>query len=141
MHPDILDSFEAGWNALGTDMQRKWQAFGHKFNSAWRSWAYVAFQQIKDKLRPKNPEHIYYDNLLKFAHNDVAELIMSKLPHSGSLFGLPNVIGTQDLRGKITEVVTEMVIRKEIGNTLDKLKKEIDQDGIDVLRKYLREYK
>jgi hypothetical protein len=140
VHPEILDTFEAGWNALGTDMQQKWQAFGHKYNPRWRSWAHVAFEQIKDKLRQKKGAPIYYKNLLEFVHNEVADRITSKLPHSGSLFGLPDILGTRDIRGEIAEVVTEMVMWKEIGKFIQKLKEETDRDGLDALRKYLLEY-
>ena len=140
MHPEILDTFEAGWNALGTDVQQKWQAFGHKYNSAWKSWAHVAFEQIQDEFRRKK-ERLFYSTLLEFAKEEVTDLIKSNLPHSGSLFGLPNIAGTRDIRGEITEVVAEMIIRKEIAKFIQRLKEDIEKDGLDALRKYLSEYK
>lgn len=138
-----MDTFEAGWNALGADIQNKWQAFGHKNLAMWRSWAHIAFKKMEHEFRLKAKEKPggYYIKLSEFAHNEVADLVMSNLHHSGSLFSLPNILGTQDIRGRIANVVTEMVIRKETRDFIQKLKKEIERDGLDVFRKYLSEYK
>lgn len=140
VHPEILDTFEAGWNALGTDVQQKWQAFGHKFNPTWRSWAHVAFQQIQHEFRRRNGE-LFYKRFLEFANEEVTDLIKSNLGHSGSLFGLPNITGTLDIRGEMAQVVAEMVIRKETVKFIQRLKQDIERDGLDALRKYLSEYK
>ena len=50
VHPEILDTFEAGWKALGTKRQQKWESFGHKFGPVWRSWPHVASEDIRDDL-------------------------------------------------------------------------------------------
>ena len=89
----------------------------------------------------RKKERPYYKDLLEFATNEVADLIRSNLSHSGSLFGLPHITGTRDIRGEITGVVAEMIIRKEIANFIQRLKEDIERDGLDALRKYLSEYK
>jgi hypothetical protein len=141
VHPEILDSFEAGWNALGTDMQQEWQAFGHDYNPAWRSWAHVAFVQIRREFVKKRGKPVGYRDLLEFAHDEVANLISSKLTHSGSLFGLPNIPGTQDICDDVSRLVTEIIVRKEVGGFIERLKEETERDGLIALRKYLSEYK
>jgi hypothetical protein len=141
-HPEILDAFEAGWNALGTDLQQEWQAFGHDYvNSIWKSWAHIAFNQIRGKISEKRREPLYYSDLQEFAHNEVANLISSKLIHSGSLFGVLNIPGTQDIRTEVTSLVAEIVIRKEVGKFIERLKEETERDGLMALNKYLLEYK
>lgn len=139
MHPEILDTFEAGWNALGTDMQRKWQSFGRKYNFVWKSWAHVALKLLEDGIRQKK-ERPYYKDLLESATVEVSTLILRNLSHSGSLFGLPDITRTRDIRVEITGVVAELITRKEIGNFIQRLKEDIERDGLDALRKYLSEY-
>jgi hypothetical protein len=135
-----LDTFEAGWNALGTDVQQKWQAFGHKFNSVWKSWAHVAFEQIRIEFGRKTRPP-FHSTLLDFATEQVTNLIESNLSHSGSLFGLPDIAGTRDIRGEMSAVFAKMIIRKEIMGFIQRLKEDIEKEGLDALCKYFSEYK
>ena len=114
VHPEILDSFEAGWNALGTERQQKWESFGHKFVPAWRSWAHVASEDIRDDLRETKAGLWDYESLIEFTAEKVTNLVASRLSHSGSLFGLPHIPGTEDIRTEITSLVAETIIRKEM---------------------------
>jgi hypothetical protein len=46
------------------------------------------------------------------ANQELTDLIASNLFHLGSLFGLPEIEGTRDIREEIANVVAEMVVKK-----------------------------
>lgn len=140
MHPQILDTFEAGWTALGTDIQQKWQAFGHRYDPIWKSWTHVAFNHVRNEFIRKQGRQ-FRTRFLGLDNQELTDMTASNLVPSGSLFGLPDIEGTRDIREEIANVVAEMVVRKETTELIHRLRENIKRDGLDALRKYLLEDK
>ena len=77
----------------------------------------------------------YYPFTMDTLRNRIADFTCRKLPHSGSLFGIPNVPGTPDIRDRVSKIAAAMILRKATAGIIKCLEKEIEKDGVDVLRK------
>jgi hypothetical protein len=134
-HSEILDHFEAGWNALGAERQQKWLESTHPYGKIWESWAEVLAGQMEDEIGGDLPQHYYNQTPLTTLRNKIADFTCPKLPHSGSLFGLSNIPGTPDVRDRVSKVAATIILRNATAGIIKWLEKEIEKGGVDALRK------
>lgn len=135
VHSEILDPFEAGWNALGTEMQQKWLGSAHRYGRIWTSWAEFLVRQIEAEIGGELQRAYYNLSPMETLRNRIADFICHKLPHSGSLFGIPNVPGTPDVRDRVSRIAAGMLLQNATSGIIKCLEKEMEKSGVDALRK------
>lgn len=69
--------------------------------------------------------------------NAIVEATVGKLSPLDTLFGIPNMPGTPDLRNRVSRVAATIILRKTVGSLINRLGKEIEKNGVDALRKFM----
>jgi len=97
----------------------------------------VLIDQIEAEMNPETQRGYYKPPPMETLHKKVAEFAYRKLPHSGSLFGLQDIPGSQDIRNQVSKVAATIILQKAAAEIMASLEKEIEKDGVDALRKYV----
>jgi hypothetical protein len=134
VHSEILDPFEVGWNALGTERQQKWLGSAESFGKLWTSWAEVLVGQLEAENRERQGAY-YNPSPMETIRNKIADFTCRKLPQSGSLLGITNLPGTPDVRDRVCKMAASILLRDAAAGIMQWLNKEIEKDGVDVMRK------
>ena len=85
--------------------------------------------------------YVYMPSQMDTLRNTIVEFTCRKLPHLDTLFGIPNIPGTPDLRDRISRVAATAILQKAVGRIINWLGKEIEKDGVDALRKFMLDNK
>src|SRR5271154_2825377 len=97
-HPDMLNSFDAGWQSLSPELKTKWVTHSPKDDSrydleTWVSWTVYAFSRMTlASSRPLRPERRILTGYL-----------VDQIRYEGELFGIPkeiHVLGAESPRSE-----------------------------------------
>jgi len=156
VHPEILDSFVEGWNRVGPISQAKWRQQGllaprQKVEyKCWLSWTTV---QIDELFKARKVNNSFEIPLSKF-EKQLAIIFHDSMQHAGDFFNLPYMPPLEDKeycapngrspssseRHAIVKDAARVVIRIEMEKVLMKWKKDLDEYGVDAMRRvYLME--
>jgi len=100
-HPEMLNSFDAGWQSLSPELKTKWVTHSPKDDSRhglekWESWTVYAFERMKTATsRPLKPER-----------GILNEYLYNQIRYEGELFGIPEeipVLGAESPRSDVDE--------------------------------------
>lgn len=144
-HPELLDAFVEGWNNLGPQSQSHWrqQAFLTPKNKVtykcWLSWTTVQTNLLFGRRKDDFP----FDFPLSNFEKELAILFHNKMQHVGQLFDLPYMPPVENKgahrssseRHTIAKDAAKFVIHTELRKVLKKWKKDVDEHGLEALRK------
>ena len=150
-HPELLDAFVEGWNNLGPLSQAHWrqQAFiapRQKVESnCWLSWTTV---QVDELFEPRKKDFSFDIPLSNF-EKQLAILFHNNMQHAGHLFNLPYMPPLENRqffspiekhpssseRHAIAKDAAKFVIHTELRKMMMKWKKDLDEHGLEALRK------
>jgi len=148
VHLLFLDDFETGWNSLGDELQTKWMSGGipryncvdlHERPTVFRSWTEVICRELK--VRAPDPSTLI---------NEFYSFLHEKLDDASTFYNLPKMSGfvgpdtrtedvAEDIRKDTAKKVSTQILCLEIQKTMERLKLEIEEHGIDVIRNYFPE--
>jgi hypothetical protein len=97
-HPDMLNSFDAGWQSLSPELKTKWVTHSPKDDShchleTWESWTVYAFSRMT--LATSRPPRRETGILIQYLFNQIR--------YEGELFGIPeeiHVLGAESPRSE-----------------------------------------
>ncbi len=140
VHPNIQKDFEAGWKRLGPRLQKKWEQVGIYDPGSQRdiipdrfeSWTRV----LDSELRIESPllsqlQNDFSDWLTNIQENEGSFLKVPEL--SGFLSRLPIILRTPYNVGKVAATT---MLSRELEKTIERLKGEIEENGLDFIRQY-----
>jgi hypothetical protein len=150
-HPELLDAFVEGWNKLGHISQSYWSQKGfiapkQKVQClSWLSWTTVQVDVVYEPRKPVDPFNV---PLSKF-EKQLSILFHNNMRHAGDLFDFPYMAPLEGReycsptgespssseRHAIAKDAARVVLRTEIGKVLMKWKKDLDEYGLDSLRR------
>lgn len=151
VHPEILDSFVEGWNRLGPISQAKWHQQGllaprQKVEcKCWLAWTKVKIDELFEARKLNDSFEIPFSEFEK----QLAIIFHDSMQHAGDFFNLPYMpplegreysspIGDNPSiseRHQIVKDAAKVVIRIELQKALMKWKKDLDEYGVDALRR------
>ena len=149
-HPEILDSFVEGWNNLGPSGKDFWTTKTilnprEKVESfPWLSWTTMKIRELRDSR-----EGTYFLDELSTYEKRLAVLFHNRMEHSGSIFSFPYMPPLRDRvyyitnsssesrteRHSIAKDAAKIIIHAELRKVLMKWQEDLDEHGIDALRK------
>src|SRR5271154_4735847 len=97
-HPDMLNSFDAGWQSLSPELKTKWVTHSPKDDShydleTWESWAVYAFSKMT----------LAKSRQLRTERGILTEYLVDQIRYEGELFGIPKeipVLGAESTRSE-----------------------------------------
>ena len=161
-HPQMLDSFEKGWDKLGQESQSLWiqegiinpgtfYDVGTIGSTVWQSWARVRYEQCKSVDTVNfEPEDL---------RQTLALLIRENMPHTGALYDMPEIPGegTEDSEVDednldleqfeardgypqtaylIAEHAAEAIFNAQLPKIIEMVRSDIKENGLQALRKW-----
>ena len=146
VHPSFLNDFETGWNSLGDELQTEWMNGGipcygdiHKSPKIFYSWTEVIYKMLKVNA-PDASKSI--DEFRSFIHE--------RLDDPSTFYNLPKMSGfvgpdsrservVEYIREHTARIASTQILYLEIQKTMERLKLEIEEHGMDVVRNYFPE--
>jgi hypothetical protein len=152
VHPEILDSFVEGWNRLGPVSQAKWLQQGllaprQKVEvKYWFAWTTIKIDELFEARKLNNSFEFPVSKFEK----QFAIIFHDSMKHANDFFNLPYM---PPLKGKsygspmddnnrsrserhaIVKDAAKVVVRIEMENALRKWRKDLDEYGVDALRR------
>jgi hypothetical protein len=146
-HSDVLDAFDIGWEVLGPSGQADWLQIGifargsALFPFTWESWTGPILEEIRKTGGPYGPPGGFRTLTTAGSLSTLTALISKKMDHSGSLYGIPEIPLTapvyhSPLKEGVAAFAASVIMEVEMKQILERLKKEIEQNGLDAIRKY-----
>jgi hypothetical protein len=137
-HPQLIDSFDAGWQALPQCAKGMWLNPIDPIDDedmqpeTWISWAYFMYQRDDCLWEVDQPDHF------------LRERIAHYLPHEGFMFDLPEEVGASGevghLRDPTLDILGPSVLRRLIANKIvDTLHSRVRQEMEEIISARIEE--
>jgi hypothetical protein len=151
VHPELLEAFVEGWNTLDPVSQDHWSQQGiitPKVPITLKCWLSWTTTQMDKVFLARETDPTLKIPLSKF-ENRLAILFHNTMDHAGHLFGFPYMPPLENReylspsgehpssseRHAIAKDMAKFVIHSELGKILIKWKENVDENGIEALRK------
>ena len=158
-HPEILDSFEGGWQALSNDAQSHWSQKGNALSQPLYEYSWLAWPEAQLRwLQHENANDL--DDEVSDFHVRIHGLIQDQIAHVGELYNMPDMPclvpkswwkqdgktvfkdgeiyagTTNDIIDRIACAAAERILGVEMAKVCKQLVEEIQRDGINAVRKW-----